>query len=94
MQLLGITESKITKDKNGENVPHAEINEVVLVHLVSLTMIINKDSRALYKVIPNTSFGQLLDLSPRKLYIFKNLWFRIFTYWSVVSDQNPKSPEI
>ena len=32
MQLLGITESKITKDKNGENVPHSEINEVVLVH--------------------------------------------------------------
>ena len=32
MKLLGSTESKITKDKNGENVPHLEIVELVLVH--------------------------------------------------------------
>ena len=27
MKLLGSTKSKITKDKNGENVPYLEINE-------------------------------------------------------------------
>ena len=32
MNLLGSTKSKITKDENGENVPHLEITEVVLVH--------------------------------------------------------------
>ena len=32
MKLLGSAESKITKDKNGENVPHLEITEPVLVH--------------------------------------------------------------
>ena len=32
MKLLGSTESKITKDENGKNVPHLEITEVVLVH--------------------------------------------------------------
>ena len=32
MKLLGSTKSKITKDKNGENVPHLEVTEVVLVH--------------------------------------------------------------
>ena len=32
MKLLGSTESKITKDKNGENAPHLEIVELVLVH--------------------------------------------------------------
>ena len=32
MKLLGSTENKITKDKNGKNVPHLEIAEVVLVH--------------------------------------------------------------
>ena len=31
MRLLGSTENKITKDKNGKNVPHLEITEVVLV---------------------------------------------------------------
>ena len=32
MKLLGHTENKITKDKNGENVLHLESIEVVLVH--------------------------------------------------------------
>ena len=32
MKLLGSTKNKISKDKNGENVPHLEITEVVLVH--------------------------------------------------------------
>ena len=32
MKLLGSTKNKITKYKNGENVPHLEITEVVLVH--------------------------------------------------------------
>ena len=32
MKLLGSIENKITKDKNGGNLPHLEITEVVLVH--------------------------------------------------------------
>ena len=32
MKLLKGTENRIAKDKNGENVPHLEITEVVLVH--------------------------------------------------------------
>ena len=32
MKLLGSTESKITKDKNGKNMPHLEVVELVLVH--------------------------------------------------------------
>ena len=32
MKLLGSTENKITKGKNGENLPHFEITEVVLIH--------------------------------------------------------------
>ena len=32
MKLLGSTKSKITKSEIGENVPHLEIAEVVLVH--------------------------------------------------------------
>ena len=31
MNLLGSTKNKITKDENGENAPHKEITEVVLV---------------------------------------------------------------
>ena len=32
MKLLGSSKSKITKDKNGENVPHLEIADIILVH--------------------------------------------------------------
>ena len=32
MKLPGSTKSKITKDKNGENVPHLEIADIILVH--------------------------------------------------------------
>ena len=42
LKLLESTENKITKDKNGENVPHLEITEVVLVHCILSMMIITK----------------------------------------------------
>ena len=32
MTLTGRTKSKITKDKNGENVPYLEITELVSIH--------------------------------------------------------------
>ena len=32
IKLLGSTESKINKDKKGENVPHLEVVELALVH--------------------------------------------------------------
>ena len=32
MQFIESIKSKITKDKNGENMPHLGITEVVLVH--------------------------------------------------------------
>ena len=47
MKLLGSTESKITKDKNGENVPHIEITEVVLVHCNMVNNDYQQDSRVL-----------------------------------------------
>ena len=42
LKLLGSTKHKITKNKNGENVPHLEITEVVLVHCNIANKIINK----------------------------------------------------
>ena len=42
MNLFGSTKSKITKDKNGENMPHFKITEVVLVHSNIVTTTISK----------------------------------------------------
>ena len=48
MKLLGSTEKKITKDKYGENVPHLEITDVVLVHCNIVNNEYQQDSRVLY----------------------------------------------
>ena len=45
MKLLASTESKITKDKNSENVTHLEITEAVLVHCNIVNNDYQKDSR-------------------------------------------------
>ena len=64
MKLLGSTKRKTTKDKNGENVSHLEITEVVLIHFNFANNDSQQDSRVLYTFVPNKSFGQLLDISP------------------------------
>ena len=63
MKLLGSTENKITKDKNGGNVSHLEITEVVLVHCNMVNNDYQQDSRVLYTFVPNKLFGSLLDIS-------------------------------
>ena len=45
MKLFGSTESKISKDKNGENVPHLEITEVILFHCNIVNNDHQQDSR-------------------------------------------------
>ena len=62
MKLLGSTKNKITKDKNGENVPHLEITEVILVHCNIVNNDYQQDSRVLYTFVPNKPFGSLLEI--------------------------------
>ena len=64
MNLLGSTESKITKDKIGENVPNLEVVELVLVHCNLVNNDYQQDSRILYTFVPNKPFGCLLETSP------------------------------
>ena len=53
MKLLGSTESKITQDKNGENAPHVEVVESVLVHCNLVNNDYQQDSEILYTFVPN-----------------------------------------
>ena len=64
MKLLGSTKNKITKNRNGENVPLLEITEVVLVHWNIVNNDYQQDSRVLYMFVPNKPFGSLLQISP------------------------------
>ena len=56
MKLLGSTERKITKDKNGENVPHLEVVELVLVQCNLVNNDYQQDSRILYTFVPNKTY--------------------------------------
>ena len=62
MKLLRSTKSKITKDKDGENLPHLEITEVVLIHCNTVNNDYQHDSRVLYTTFPKKSFGLLLKI--------------------------------
>ena len=64
MKLLRSAESKITKDKNGENAPHLEVVELVLVHCNPVNNDYQQDLRILYTFVPNRKFGSLLEISP------------------------------
>ena len=73
MKLFGSTKSKITKNKNGENVLHLEINEVALVYFNIINNNYQQDSRVLYTFAPNKLFGQLIEYFTEKFNIFGNV---------------------
>ena len=94
MKLLRSTDNKVTKDKNGENVLHLEITEVVLVHCNIVNNDYRQDSRVLYTFVPNKPFGSLLETSPTD-HIFLRIFnseFRDIEVW--FTDQNSQPLEI
>ena len=94
MKLLGSTKNKINKDKNGENVPHLQITEVVLVHCNIVNNDYQQDSRVLYTFVPNKPFGSLLEISPTNHIFLKtfNSEYDEIKVW--FTDQNSQPLEI
>ena len=72
MKLLGSTENKITTDKNGENVPHLEIAELVLVHCNLINNDYQQNSRILFTLVPNKAFDSLLEILPKNHVFIRN----------------------
>ena len=93
IKLLGSTKNKITKDRNGENLPHLEITEVVLVHFNIVNNDYQHDSRVLYTFVPNKPFGKLLDITTKN-FIFLKTFNSEFSYIEVwFTDQNSEPLE-
>ena len=94
IKLLESTKNKITKDKNGENVPHLEITEVVLIHCNIVNNDYQQDSRVLYTFAPNKWFRSLLEMSPTNHIFFKtfNSEYDEIIVW--FTDQNSEALEI
>ena len=94
MKLLGSSENKITKNKNGENVPHLEVVELVLVHCNLVNNDHQQDSRILFIFVPNKSSGSLLEISPTNHVFLKtfNSAFQEVKIW--FTDQTSKQSEL
>ena len=94
MKLLGSTKSRITKDKNDENVPHLEITEVILVHCNFVNNDFQQDSGILYTFVPNKPFGSLIEISQPN-HIFLKTFNSEFQEIKVgFTDQNSRPLEV
>ena len=96
MKLLGSTESKITGEKNGENVPHLEIVELVLIHCNIVNNNYQQNSRILYTFVSNKPFGSLLEISPSSHIFLKtfNSEFQEIKVWFTDQNNNPLEVDI
>ena len=94
MTLLRSTESKITQDKNGEQVPHLEVVELVLAHCNIINNYYQRDSTILYTFVPNKLFGSLLEISPTNNILLKtfNSEFQEIKIW--FTDQTSQLFEV
>ena len=94
MKLFEINKSKITKIENGENVPHLEITEAVLVSCNIVNNNYQQNLRIFYTFLCDKSFSQLLYISPKDFIFLKNLdsEFSFIEVW--FTYQNSKLLEI
>ena len=94
MKLLGSIKNKINKDKIGENVPHLEITEVILVHCSIVNNDYQQDSIVLYTFVPNKPFGSLLEISPKNHIFLKTFDSEYDEIKVWFTDQNNQPLEI
>ena len=95
MKLLGSTESKITENKNIENVPHLEVVELVFAHCNLVNNDYQQGSRILYTFVPNKKFGSLLEISPTNHVFLKtfNSEFQKIKIWFKDQTSTPLEVE-
>ena len=84
------TAKKINKIKNGENVPHLEITEVILIHCNIINIDYQHDAKYLFTFVPDKSFGKFLDISPKNFILLRtfNSEFSHIKMW--FTDQKSK----
>ena len=94
MKLLGSTESKINGEKNGGNVPHLEVVELVLIHCNIVDNSYQQNSRILYTFVPNKPFGSLLEMSPPNHIFLKTFNSEFQEIKVCFTDQNKNPLEV
>ena len=67
MKLLGSTKKEFDQDKDQENVLKLQAVKVILVHCNLVNNNYQLASKALFRLIANKKFGQLINASPHSL---------------------------
>ena len=88
LELLTPQTQILTKDKNGENVWHLEITEVVLVHCNIVNNDYQQGSTVLYRFVANIPFGSLLEISSANHIFLKVFNSELQTIEVWFTDQN------
>ena len=93
-KLLGSAKKDVDKDKDSENIPKLESDEVVLVHCNLVKNDYQQTSKVLFTFAPNKQFGQLINSSPHSLTMTNtvNTEFSSVVVW--FTDQASKALEI
>ena len=96
MKLLSSTENKIVKNKNGENVPHLEISEVILVDCNIVSNDYQQDLRVFCTFVLNKPFGQLEEISSTNVIFLKtfNSEFKIIEVQFTDENSQPLETEL
>ena len=94
MQLLGSSKKYIDQNKDGEIVPRLETVEVVLVHCNLVNNNYQQASKALFSLVSNEQFNQLITVTPHSPTMLKttNAEFSFIEIW--FTDQNNRPLEI
>ena len=74
--------------------PHLEITEVVLIHCNVVNNSCQQNSTVLYTFVPNKSFSQLLDISPKKFTFLKTFDWEFSYIEILLTGQTSNSLEI
>ena len=80
--------------KNGGNVPHLEIDEVVLIYY-NVNNSCQQNSRVLHTFVPHKSFGQLLNILPQNIIFSKTFEVELsyMKVWFAVQNSNLREIE-
>ena len=94
MKLLGSTKKDFDSNKNSENVPKLESDEVVLVYCNLVKNDCQHTSKVLFSFVPNKEFGLLINISRHSLTMMNtvNTEFSFVQVW--FTDQTSKVLEV
>ena len=73
---------------------YLEINEVLLVHCNIVNNNYQQNSKVLYSFVRNESFGELLDISPKKAIFLKTFDLEFLYIEVLFTHQSSKLPEL